>query len=61
MSDHHKEQQVTERTNLKSMEDEESKEIAVDVSDMERKAALDHCVALGFAHANTEGIDEIRP
>jgi len=46
---------------LKSMEDEESKKIAVDINIMERKAALDHCAALGFHLANTPGVDEIKP
>lgn len=55
------EEQVKERTKLRSMEDEESKKIAVDINIMERKAALDHCSALGFTIANTPGVDEIKP
>ena len=43
------------------MEDEESKKIAVDINIVERKAALDHCAALGFTLANTAGVDEIKP
>jgi len=46
---------------LKSMEDEESKKIAVDINVMERKAALDHCSEFGFTLANTPGVDEIKP
>ena len=46
---------------MKSLEDEESKKIAVDVNIMERQAAMDHCAALGFTLANTPGVDEIKP
>ena len=55
------EEQTREKTRLKSIEDEESKKIAVDISVLERTAALDYCVALGFTLANTIGVDEIRP
>jgi len=55
------EEQVRERTKLKSLEDEESKKIAVDINAVERKAALDHCNGLGFTLANTDGVDEIKP
>ena len=56
-----KEHQVRERTLMKSMEDEESKKIAVDVNLFERKAAMDHCTALGFTLGNTEGVKDIKP
>ncbi len=55
------EEQTREKTRLKSIEDEESKKIAVDISVLERTAALDYCAALGFTLANTIGVDEIRP
>ena len=55
------EEQTRERTRLKSLEDELSKKIAVDISTLERKAALDRCAALGFTLANTTGVDEIKP
>lgn len=61
MSDTFSEEQVRERTKLKSMEDEESKKIAVDINIMERKEALDHCIGLGFTLANTPGVDEVKP
>ena len=53
--------QTREKTRLKSIEDEESKKIAVDISVLERTAALDYCAALGFTLANTIGVDEIKP
>ncbi|KAF6223787.1 hypothetical protein HO173_013213 [Letharia columbiana] len=56
-----KEEQTREKTRLKSIEDEESKKIAVDINILERKAALDCCAALGFTLANTLGVDEIKP
>ena len=43
------------------MEEEESKKIAINVNDMERKVAMDHCMALGFTIENTEETDEIKP
>ena len=55
------EEQTREKTRLKSIEDEESKKIAVDINILERKAALDCCAALGFTLANTTGVDEIKP
>lgn len=55
------EEQTREKIRLKSIEDEESKKIAVDVNILERKAALDCCAALGFTLANTTGVDEIKP
>ncbi|KAK4690711.1 hypothetical protein P7C71_g6144, partial [Lecanoromycetidae sp. Uapishka_2] len=56
-----KEEQTREKTKLKAIEDEESKKIAVDINDFERKAALDLCTALGFTLDNTPGVDEIKP
>lgn len=61
VSDKSPEEQVKERTKLKSMEDEESKKIAVDINVMDRKAALDHCDRLGFTLANTPGVKGITP
>ena len=55
------EETTREKTKIKSIEDEESKKIAVDVNIMERQAALDHCASLGFTIANTSGVDEIKP
>ena len=55
------EEQTREKTRMKSIEDEESKKIAVDINVLERKAALDCCAALGFTLANTTGVDEIKP
>lgn len=55
------EEQVRERTKLKSIEDEESKKIAVDINVKERKVALDHCATLGFTISNTPGVDEVKP
>ena len=61
MLNHQLEEQVRERTTLKSIEDEESKKIAVDINVMERQAALDHCATLGFTLINTPGVDDIKP
>lgn len=55
------EEQTREKTKLKAIEDEESKKIAVDINDLERKAALDCCAALGFTLDNTPGVEEIKP
>ena len=55
------EETTREKTKLKSLEDEESKRIAVDVNVMERQAAIEHCAALGFTLSNTPGVDEIKP
>ena len=52
---------MRERTRVRSMEDEESKKVAVDINIMERAAALDLCAGLGFNLANTPGVDEIKP
>ena len=46
---------------MKSIEDEESKKIAVDISTLERKMALELCAALDFTLANTAGVDEVKP
>ena len=55
------EEQTRERTRLKSIEDEESKKIAVDINILERKAALEYCAALGFTLTNTTSVDDIKP
>ena len=55
------EETTREKTKIQSIEDEESRKIAVDVNVMERQAALNHCASLGFTIANTSGVDEIKP
>jgi len=56
------EEQTKHETKLKSLEDEESKKIAVEVNNVRtRKAALDHCVQLGFTLVNTPEVHEIKP
>ena len=55
------EEQTKHKTKLKSLEDEESKKIAVEVNVLERKMALEHSAHLGFTLANTPGVDEIKP
>ena len=49
------------RTKLKSLEDEESKRIAVQINAVEREAALNFCGSLGFTIENTSGTNEIQP
>ncbi|KAI4136347.1 MAG: hypothetical protein LQ341_005665, partial [Variospora aurantia] len=56
-----KEDQVIERTRLKAAEDEESKKIAVEINNVERRIALDLCGTLGFTVANTPGAEDIKP
>ncbi|KAL8941585.1 MAG: hypothetical protein Q9211_001768 [Gyalolechia sp. 1 TL-2023] len=56
-----KEEQVRERTRLKAAEEEESKMIAVEINDAERRVALDLCGTLGFTIANTPGTGDIKP
>ena len=46
---------------MKSVEDEESKRIAVEINVVERGAALNRCAELGFTLKNTPGVDEIKP
>ena len=55
------EEQTREKTRLKSIEDQESKKIAVDINILERRVALEYCAALGFTLANTNGVDDIQP
>ena len=55
------EETTKEKMKLQSLEDEESKKIAVDVNIMERQVAMEHCAALGFTLSNTPGVDEIKP
>ena len=55
------EEQTKHKIKLKSLEDEESKRIAVQVNILERRIALEHCAQLGFTLANTPGVDEIKP
>ncbi|MCJ1386540.1 hypothetical protein MMC17_009666 [Xylographa soralifera] len=49
------------KTKLKSAEDEEGKKIAVAITTMERKVALEISAAMGFTISNTEGVAEIKP
>ncbi|KAL8829890.1 MAG: hypothetical protein Q9170_005975 [Blastenia crenularia] len=56
-----KEEQAKERTRLKAAEDEESKKIAVEINDAERRVALDLCETLGFTITNTPGTEAIKP
>lgn len=56
-----KEEEVRERTRLKAQEDEESKRIAVEIADFERKAAMEHCASLGFTLSNTDGVNDVQP
>ena len=46
---------------MKSVEDEESKKIAVLINIAERQAALEVCGSLGFTIENTPGTNEIKP
>ena len=55
------EEQTRHKTNLKSLEDEESKRLAVEINRFQRKVALDFCAKLGFTLDNTPGVDEIKP
>ncbi|KAL8717022.1 MAG: hypothetical protein Q9225_005700 [Loekoesia sp. 1 TL-2023] len=56
-----KEDQAREKTRLKAAEEHESKKIAVEINEAERKVALDLCETLGFTIANTAGTEEIKP
>ncbi|KAL8879932.1 MAG: hypothetical protein Q9198_002552 [Flavoplaca austrocitrina] len=56
-----REQHVKERTMLKAAEEEESKKIAVEVNEAERRTALDLCESLGFTLDNTPGLENIKP
>lgn len=60
-ADNNTEEQARQRTKLKSLEDEESKKIAVQINTAERKAAMDLCTSLGFTIENTPGTTEIKP
>ncbi|KAL8955833.1 MAG: hypothetical protein Q9193_006451 [Seirophora villosa] len=56
-----KEDQVRERTRLKAAEDEESKKVAVEINNVERRIALKLCETLGFTISNTPGAKDIKP
>ncbi|KAI4264479.1 MAG: hypothetical protein L6R42_000404 [Xanthoria sp. 1 TBL-2021] len=56
-----REQHVKERTMLKAVEDEESRKIAVEVNEAERRTALSLCEFLGFTVSNTPGTEDIKP
>lgn len=55
------EEQTREKTKIKAIEEEESKKTAVEISVVERQAAMYCCSTLGFSLENTEGVEEIRP
>ena len=55
------EERVKERTRMKSLEEEEAKRIAVEITNIERARALQVCEALGCTFQTTKGIDEIEP
>ena len=46
---------------MKSLEEEETKKIAVDVAAVQRRRALACCAAFGFTTKNTPGVDDIKP
>lgn len=46
---------------LKAVEDEESRKIAVEVNEAERRTALSLCEILGFTVSNTPGTEDIKP
>ncbi|MCJ1474694.1 hypothetical protein MMC13_003354 [Lambiella insularis] len=56
-----KEEEKKHKTKLKSAEEEEAKKIAVAVTTVERRVAMEMCAALGFFLSNTEGVEEIKP
>lgn len=56
-----KEETSKEKTRLKNFEDEESKKIAVEVNQEERKRAMQLCASIGFTLQNTPGVADIKP
>lgn len=56
-----REEERRRRKYLLNMEDEESKRLAVEVTNMQRKQALELCAELGFTLENVEGVNEIQP
>lgn len=56
-----REEERRRRKFLLTMEDEETKRIAVEVNKMQRAQALEVCRDLGFTLENVEGIDAIKP
>ena len=56
-----REEERERRKHLLTMEDEESKRLAVEVTNMQRKQALEVCAELGFTLENVEGVEEIQP
>ncbi|KAL8631613.1 hypothetical protein Q9189_002619 [Teloschistes chrysophthalmus] len=56
-----KEDHAKERAKLNAAEEEESKKIAVEVNEAERRVALDLCEVLGFTIDNTPGTEDIKP
>jgi hypothetical protein len=56
-----REEERRRRKFLLTMEDEESKRIAVEVTNMQRRNALKVCADLGFTLENVEGVDDIKP
>ncbi|KAL9589414.1 MAG: hypothetical protein Q9203_001801 [Teloschistes exilis] len=56
-----KDDHAKERARLNAAEEEESKKIAVEVNEAERRVTLDLCSVLGFTIDNTRGTEDIRP
>jgi hypothetical protein len=56
-----REEERERRKHLLTMEDEESKRLAVEVTNMQRKKALEVCAELGFTLEDVEGVEEIQP
>jgi hypothetical protein len=56
-----REEERRRRKFLITMEDEESKKLAVEVTNMNRKRALEVCSELGFTLENVEGVNEVVP
>ncbi|KAL8694142.1 MAG: hypothetical protein Q9218_001139 [Villophora microphyllina] len=56
-----KEDHTKERARLNAAEEEESKKIAVEINEAERKVALNICQFLGFTIDNTPGTKDIKP
>lgn len=56
-----REEERRRRQYLRTMEDEESRKLAVELTMMHRKLALEVCAELGFTFENVVGVDEIVP
>jgi len=56
-----REEERRRRAHLQAMEDEENKALAVEVTNMNRKQAMEVCAELGFTLETVEGVGEIVP